>query len=83
MSRAAGALSELLGLFIEDRTLGLAIVIWLAVDGLLLPRLGLDPRWISCALFLGCAAILIATAALAARRSGLRPASTTSRDRKA
>jgi hypothetical protein len=72
MSRARKAVRELLGLFIDDRVLGLAIVMWLAVVGLLLPRLGLDPRWISLALFIGCTAILTGSTALAARRSRLR-----------
>ena len=71
MSRAAIVLRELLGLFIEDPILGVGIGVWLVIDGLLLPELGLDPRWVALALFFGCAAILIATTALAARRAAL------------
>jgi hypothetical protein len=69
MSRAQTVFRELLGLFIEDPLLSVAIILWLAVVGFILPRLGLDPRLVSLGLFIGCATILIVTTSLAARRS--------------
>jgi hypothetical protein len=92
MSRARTVLRELLGLFVEDPLLSFAIILWLAVVGFILPRLGLDPRLVSLGLFIGCATILIVTTALAARRSSLSAAtrslggggaSAANRDRKA
>ena len=71
MSWARSALRELLGLFVEDPFFAGAIILWLAVDGLLLPRLGLDAHSIPLILVLGCAAILVASTARAARPSPL------------
>lgn len=51
------ALSELLGLFVDDAGFALAIIAWLAVTWLvLLPRV---PAWSPAILFLGLALILI------------------------
>ena len=77
MSWARSSLRELLGLFVEDPFFAGAIILWLAVDGLLLPRLGLDAHSIPLILVLGCAAILFASTARAAR---LRPSPLATRD---
>lgn len=53
------ALSELVSLFVEDGSLALAILIWLALAGLLVPRFdGLSP-WQGAVLFAGLALILV------------------------
>jgi hypothetical protein len=53
------ALSELASLFVEDGSLALAILIWLALTGLVLSRFdGLSP-WRGAALFVGLALILV------------------------
>jgi hypothetical protein len=59
---------ELLGLFVDDGSLALAILVWCAVAGLALPELpALDP-WRAPILFLGCLLILMTNVTLAARR---------------
>ncbi len=50
---------EILGLFVEDDSLAIAILLWLAVAWLLLPRLGLTTRWRGPVLFGGLGLILI------------------------
>ncbi len=77
MSWLSAAVRELLGLFVEDRALVLAIILWLAIDGLVLPRLGLDPRAVSLLLFAGAAAVLIGSTTRAARRLAPRATTTT------
>ena len=53
------ALSELVSLFVEDGSLALAILIWLALAGLVVLRFeGLSP-WQGAVLFAGLALILI------------------------
>ncbi|MGC1579238.1 MAG: hypothetical protein WA813_24485 [Beijerinckiaceae bacterium] len=53
------ALSELVSLFVEDGSLALAILIWLALAGLLVPRLDGLSLWQGAVLFAGLALILI------------------------
>lgn len=55
--RAAGR--EELGLFVDDGRFALAILAWLAVAGLALPRLGLPDALPPALLFAGLAAILL------------------------
>ena len=52
-------LRELLGLFVEDLSLTIGIVIALAVGGAAVTRLGLDHRWNGGVLFLLLAVVLI------------------------
>ncbi|GAC1346843.1 MAG: hypothetical protein NVSMB18_30160 [Acetobacteraceae bacterium] len=67
MSWVKTALSELLGLFVDDGSFALAIVGWLLVAGLVLPRLGLSAGWAGLILFAGLAAILVESALRRAR----------------
>jgi hypothetical protein len=54
-----GALSELVSLFVEDGSLALAILIWLALVGLVLSRFDALKGWQGAILFAGLASILI------------------------
>jgi hypothetical protein len=58
---------EVFGLFVDDGSFAIAILAWLAVVGLVLPRLGLAASWESLVLFAGLALILVESAA---RRAG-------------
>ena len=64
----ATALSELVGLFVDDLSFTVAILVWIALGAVLLPRLGLAGAWEAPLLFLGCAVILIENVRRAARR---------------
>jgi hypothetical protein len=59
--------AELIGLFVDDGRFALAILIWLAVAGLVLPRLPLPSPVAPIILALGLIAILIESALRAAR----------------
>jgi hypothetical protein len=50
--------SEAVGLFVDDGWLALLIVVWLAVNFLGLPALGLPSPWRACLLFGGLVVIL-------------------------
>jgi hypothetical protein len=61
---------ELWGLFVDDGVFAAAIVVWLAVGGRVLPRLGL-PGWLPAVLlFAGLAMILVLGAWRATRKRG-------------
>jgi hypothetical protein len=68
---------ELFGLFVDDGSLALQILVWLGLTVLLLPYLGWLSAWLSpylsksrgVILFLGLAAILMASAIRYARRN--------------
>jgi hypothetical protein len=60
---------EFIGLFIDDGRLSVAVLLWLAVNWLALPRLELPPPWPPVALFVGLALILGESAL---RRAGQR-----------
>ncbi len=66
-------LRELLGLFVDDGSFALQILIWLALIAFLLPHFNWNPAWLSNArgilLFLGLAAILMTSAIRYARRN--------------
>jgi len=62
------ALRELAGLFVDDGSLALLTLLWLAACGLALRWLGLDPAWAGLPLFAGLALALLASALRAARR---------------
>jgi hypothetical protein len=57
-----GALKELIGLFVEDGSFALAILVWIAAMWLLLPRLGFGRNWSGVVLFAGFAVILVESA---------------------
>jgi hypothetical protein len=61
--------AELAGLFVDDGSLAVLVVIWLAVCWLLLPKLGLPSPMLPVLLFVGLVAIL---AESAVRRAGER-----------
>jgi hypothetical protein len=60
--------AELFGLFVDDGSFALAIVIWLGAVWLVLPRLPTPPAWNSVILFAGLAVILVESALRRARR---------------
>lgn len=60
--------SELIGLFVDDGTFAVAILAWLCVCWLLLPRLTLSPAWPPLILFAGLVLILVESAARRARQ---------------
>jgi len=59
--------SEFVGLFVDDGNLALAILAWLGVCWLLLPRVGLAPAWPPVVLFAGLVLILVESALRRAR----------------
>jgi hypothetical protein len=59
MSSLHVILRNLWGLFVDDGNLALALVLWCAIAGLVLPRLDPSSAWNGPVLFLGCLAILI------------------------
>lgn len=63
------AWSEFVGLFVDDGSFAAAILAWLAVSWLALPRLPLPPSWPPVILFAGLAAILAESAVRRSRPS--------------
>lgn len=62
MSQLKTVCSEFIGLFVDDGSLAIAVLAWLAAACLLLPRLPLPPAWPPVILFLGLALILVESA---------------------
>ncbi len=62
------AWSEFIGLFVDDGSLAVAVLAWLAAAWLLLPRLPLSPALPPVILFAGLALILVESALRGARR---------------
>ncbi len=60
--------SEFIGLFVDDGSLAIAVLAWLAVVWLLLPRLPLPPALLPIILFAGLGLILVESALRGARR---------------
>lgn len=60
--------SEVFGLFVDDGNFALAIVVWLSVVWLLLPRIDLPAAAKGTILFIGLAVILTESALRRARR---------------
>jgi membrane protein implicated in regulation of membrane protease activity len=58
---------EIAGLFVDDGSFAVAILVWLAV-ALALARVFADERWVCCALFAGLAIVLIESVLRFARR---------------
>jgi hypothetical protein len=61
-------LRELAGLFVDDGSLAVALVIWAVVAGLALPHLPLPREWDGPILFLGCVLILLENLRRSTRR---------------
>ena len=68
MSWIKAVLHELLGLFVDDGAFAAAIVAWLLVVWLILPRLGVGPGWSGGMLVAGLVLILLESTARRARR---------------
>ena len=68
MTWIADAARELLGLFVDDGSLAVAVLAWVAVAVLIFPRLPIDGGWLAVALFLGLAVILVENLLRAVRR---------------
>lgn len=68
MSRVIAALRELVALFVDDGSLALAILAWVAVVGLVLPALGIAETLRALLLFAGCALVLIENTVRSSRR---------------
>lgn len=59
---------EFIGLFVDDGSLAVAVLAWLALGWAVLPRLGLPAGWPPVVLFAGLALILVESTARRARR---------------
>lgn len=59
---------EIFGLFVEDGSFAIAILIWLVLAMLVLPRVAPGARWTGPALYAGLAIILIESVLRFARR---------------
>jgi hypothetical protein len=68
MGWISASLRELIALFVDDGSLAVTALIWLAICGLALPLLGIAGAWLGLALFAGLAIILAENALRAARR---------------
>lgn len=68
MSRVKTILRELFGLFVDDGSLALALVLWCAAAGAGLPRLPISADWDAPILFIGCVVTLVGNVAVARRR---------------
>ena len=62
--------SELIGLFVDDGSFAVAILVWLLACGLVLPRIGLPPVLPPAILFAG---LVVVLAVSAITRAGERP----------
>jgi hypothetical protein len=60
-------LAEIWGLFVDDGSFALAILVWLAVCWLALPHFGVLPEWKGPILFTGLAIVLVESALRRAR----------------
>jgi hypothetical protein len=67
MSAIGTILRELVALFVDDGSLAVLSLLWLAVCGFALPLLGVADDWRAAVLFIGLAAILAENALRAAR----------------
>ena len=60
---------EFIGLFVDDGSLAVAVLLWLGACWLVLPRLGLPEVWPPAILFIG---LMLILAESAVRRAGQR-----------
>jgi hypothetical protein len=58
---------EIFGLFVDDGSFAITILVWLGVTRLLLPRLGVFSRWSGLILFAGLGLVLVESAMRYAR----------------
>jgi uncharacterized membrane protein YkvI len=61
-------ISEIFSLFVDDCAFALAIIVWLAATGLMLPQFGVPSAWDAIILFVGLALILVESATRRPRR---------------
>jgi TRAP-type C4-dicarboxylate transport system permease small subunit len=66
------AARELVGLFVDDGSLAVAVLAWVAVAALAFPALPIDRGWLAVALFAGIALILVENLLRAARSRARR-----------
>ena len=69
MSRLATLARQVLGLFVDDGSLAVAILVWVAVAGFLLGPSGVPEMWRSSLFFVGLALLLLENPRRSARRS--------------
>ena len=62
------SLREIFGLFVDDGSFALAIIIWLGLAWLILPRLTSNPVWNGAILFAGLALVLLESVRRRARQ---------------
>lgn len=60
-------LREIFGLFVDDTKFALAIILWVALVKVLLPRISIPPVWAGTIFFAGLALILAGSAELYSR----------------
>lgn len=65
-------LGEMLGLFVDDGSFAVSILIWLALALLLVPIVHAEPAWAGIILFVGLAIVLIENVLRSARRQPQR-----------
>ena len=68
MKWIVNAARELIGLFIDDGSLAVAVLVWVAITVLAFPALPVDGGWLAIALFIGLAVILVENLLRTARR---------------
>ena len=59
---------NLIGIFVEDGTLAILLIVWVGIVALVLPRVPIDSSWDGVILFAGCVAILIENVVRTGRR---------------
>jgi hypothetical protein len=68
MNLIVTAFKQLIGLFVEDGTLAILLIVWVGIAALALPRVPINSSWDGVILFAGCVAILIENVIRAGRR---------------
>ena len=68
MNALKAMLREMFGLFVDDGSLAIAVLVWLALLWLLLPQLPVSALWHGVILFAGLLAILLESALRRARQ---------------
>jgi hypothetical protein len=71
MNAVVVALRELWGLFVDDGSLAVALVVWCVIAGLVLPHLLPSNDWRGPLFFIGCVVILLVNIGAAVRRRTL------------
>jgi hypothetical protein len=69
MSQLTKILREIFGLFVDDGSLAIAILVWIGIVAVALPALGITDVWRAGILFIGSIAILIENVVRSVRRS--------------